>query len=144
MQPETTPPNPPSGPAETDEQVFVSFHYQEVKDLGKQFLTLISATLVFSVTFAEKILPFASATRFQKALLSLSWLILLASLAATGFGIYVNYLAASKAKGSVVYEYQRDFRSLARMSYAALDLAAILYGLSLFVLATIAGTRLLS
>ncbi len=35
--------------------VFLKFNYPELKDLGKHFLTIASATAVFLVSFVEKI-----------------------------------------------------------------------------------------
>ena len=37
---------------------FLKYDYGETKDLCKSFLTLVSALLVFSVTFSEKIVAF--------------------------------------------------------------------------------------
>jgi hypothetical protein len=39
-------------------ETFLKYDYAETKDLAKDFLTLVSAILVFSLTFAEKIVNF--------------------------------------------------------------------------------------
>ena len=52
-----------------DEIIFVKFKYVEIRDLLKHFLTLISASLVFSVTFSEKIIDFQNAPSKQKLVL---------------------------------------------------------------------------
>jgi hypothetical protein len=36
---------------------FVRFHYVEMKDLTKQFLTLIAGTLVLTISFADRSCP---------------------------------------------------------------------------------------
>src|SRR5687767_2944902 len=55
----------------TDElaQLFLKYDYPETKDLCKQFLTLVVAVLVFSLTFSEKIADFPRASNTTKALL---------------------------------------------------------------------------
>src|ERR1700741_559719 len=92
---------------------FVAFYYAEIKDLAKHFLTLISATIVLSITFADKIVPFTTATTDQKAVLIAVWIFLLASLLLTGLGLFQIFLAAEKASGSVVYDYAGDFQGIA-------------------------------
>ena len=52
-----------------DARIFLEFKYPEIRDLLKHFLTLISASLVFSVTFSEKIVNFEVASALQKGLL---------------------------------------------------------------------------
>lgn len=126
---------------ETREELFLRFHYAEVKDLTKHFLTLISGSLVLSVSFAEKILPLASATPWQKALLGGSWLALLLSLILAGAGLFINYLAGEQATGGIIYDYQVAFRALVQRSYFCLDLAAMIFGLALALLAVTAVTR---
>jgi hypothetical protein len=123
-------------------EIFASFHYGEIKDLAKHFLTLISGTLVFSVTFAEKIVPITKVTMPQKLLLGGCWVVLLASIFCAGLGLYVNYLAAEKAQGGIIYNHPKDYRTLARFSYSVLDLSAMLYGVALVLLAATAMTRL--
>jgi len=127
----------------TPEQIFAEFHYAEVKDLAKHFLTLIAGTLVLTVSFSDKILPFDTASRLQKYLLAGCWLGLLMSFVMAGFGLFTNYLAAEQARGGIIYNYQTDFRTLARRSYALLDLAAVIFTASLVLLGTTAMTRFL-
>ena len=127
---------------QSPEEVFVAFHYAEVKDLAKQFLTLIAGTLVLTVSFAEKIVPIAAAHVSQKWLLGMCWLSLLAAFVLTGLGIYTNYLAAEQAKGAMIYDYRTSFQVLARRTYRFLDFAGVLFTLSLCLLALSGAARL--
>ena len=133
----------PADQLPSEKEVFVTFHYQEVKDLAKHFLTLISATLVLSVTFADKIISFESAPHYQRWVLVSCWVLLIASLICAGFGLFRMFLAAEKAQGSLIYDYRGDFRSLARAAYFLLDVGAILYGGGLVLLASTGVIRLL-
>jgi len=121
----------------TPEEVFLSFLYPEVKDLAKNFLTLISATIVFSITFAEKVVDFAVATRAQKSAVVTSYAVLIASLGCCGLGLYTVFMAAEEASGSIVYEYGSDFRTLTKVAYHWLDAAGALYGLGLVLLVVV-------
>jgi hypothetical protein len=127
--------------SETPEQLFLRFHYAEVKDLAKHFLTLIAGSLVLSVSFAEKILPLASASPGQRWLLGGCWLALLFSLVLAGLGLFTNYLAGEQAHGGIIYDYRIGFRVLVQMSYLFLDVAALAFGMALVLLAATGVTR---
>ena len=117
-----------------DEEKFVEFHYAEVKDLGKHFLTLISGTIVFSITFADKIINFANASTLERGFLVAAYISFIVALVLCGTGLFGMYLAAETAMGSLIYDYQSDYRTIARRSYAFVDLAALLYGIGLLLL----------
>jgi hypothetical protein len=127
---------------QSPEEIFVTFYYTEVKDLAKHFLTLISATLVLTITFTDKIVPLASASAAQRLLLLASWLLFLLSLGLAGIGLFRIFLAAEKAKGSHVFDYADDFQTLARKAYRCLDLGAVAYGFGLILFAAVGATRL--
>jgi len=129
-------------PREPAEELFVKFHYAEVKDLAKQFLTLIAGTLVLTVSFAEKIVPLQGAHPAQKWLLGICWLSLLVAFVLAGLGIYTNYLAAEQARGGMIYDYGTNFQLLARRAYRYLDIAGVLFTASLCLLALTGATRL--
>ena len=61
--------------------------YQSTLDLGKFFLTLISAIFVASITFSEKIVNFNSSSWWSKSLLVACWILLLLSIASDGVGL---------------------------------------------------------
>jgi hypothetical protein len=121
-----------------EERIFLKFIYPEVKDLAKQFLTLILGSLVLSVTFSEKIVSFSAASIAQQICLLLSWLLLIVSLGMAGYGLYLIFLAAEQACGSIIYDYVNDFRDITRRSYLYLDWSAFIYGAGL-VLLVVAG-----
>lgn len=117
-----------------NELMFVKFKYPEIKDLLKHFLTLISASLVFSITFSEKIVNFTEATFTQKATLFSSWGVLIIALGACGLGIYTNYLAAERALERISGTLTSSFEKLAASSYLFQDIAGGLFGLGMVLL----------
>ncbi len=123
---------------------YIQFKYPEIKDLLKHFLTLISATLVFSVTFSEKVVDFHKSARTQKLTVFLAWILLAVALAACGAGIYLNYLTAEAAIAAKSSGNISAFRALEGLSYLAQDLAGLLYVIGLFVLVTSAVVRVRS
>jgi hypothetical protein len=115
-------------------RIFLEFQYPEIKDLLKHFLTLISGSLVFSVTFSEKIVGLDAAVPL-KVLMSIAWLCLLAALGFCGVGLYTLYLTAEQARLSLATsEDADDFQVTARASYQFQDLAGISFGAGLFLL----------
>jgi len=82
----------------TQARVFLEVDYVETKDLAKAFLTLMTAVLVASITFSEKIVNLNAATWWAKTTMVSSWLFLLMAIAACGTGltfmIYGAYYAA--------------------------------------------------
>jgi len=116
------------------EIIFVKFKYIEIRDLLKHFLTLISASLVFSVTFSEKIIDFQNAPSKQKLVLYLSWGALILSLGLCGYGLYTNYLAAEIAIKRINGLSESSFKNTAKISHLFQNLSAILYGLGLTLL----------
>ena len=123
-------------------QRFLQFYYPEVKDLCKHFLTLISATLVFSIAFSEKIVDFEKASTIDKTALLGVFLVLIIALGLCGLGLYYIFVAAEQAAGSVVLDYGGDFRVFARRSYILLDLSGLFYGVAMLGLVLIAASRI--
>jgi len=74
-------------------ELFLKYHYAETKDLLKTFLTLLSATLVLSIAFAEKIVEFKDSTRLAKTLLMSCWIGLIVSIVLCGLSICTIALA---------------------------------------------------
>ncbi|MBN8212936.1 MAG: hypothetical protein J0M09_08445 [Xanthomonadales bacterium] len=120
---------------------YIQFKYPEIKDLLKHFLSLISATLVFSVTFSEKVIDFHKSATNQKFIVFLAWILFSIALAACGLGIYLNYLTAEAAISAKISGDMADFLTFERLSYMAQDAAALLYVLGLFVLVSSAIVR---
>lgn len=130
------------GERPSEAQLFLEFKYAEIKDLLKHFLTLISASLVFSVAFADKIVAFHGNGPWQaKALTIVSWFVLILALGACGIGIYTLYLASERAIHSVMGDKSNDFSRMVGHSYFYQDVAGFLYGLGLVLLVASATTN---
>jgi hypothetical protein len=67
--------------------LFMKYDYTETKDLCKQFLTLVSGILVFSITFSEKIINYQQASTKTKLLLLLSWLLFALAITCCGIAL---------------------------------------------------------
>jgi hypothetical protein len=127
----------------SEARVFLEFKYPEIKDLLKHFLTLIAATLVFSVTFSEKIVDFQHARRSQHVLVIGAWFLLISALGSCGIGLYTLYLAAEHAIATEVFKRVTNFHLLARRSYFYQDMAGVLFGLGLCLLVASAAINFL-
>ena len=95
--------------------IFLSFNYPELKDLGKHFLTISSATAVFLLTFIEKLL---GPTVAFKPLITACMASLLLSIAAAGIGLFFNYIAGAGASGAIIWGIGKNkFRALTAVTY---------------------------
>jgi hypothetical protein len=93
---------------ERQAKLYLEKDYAESKDLAKTFLTLISAMLVASITFSEKIVDVSKAELLPLSTMIVCWLLLLVSLVACGAGLAFMTTAA----GMAAYEPQLDFREI--------------------------------
>lgn len=123
MTPPTSPPRTPDAAAER----FLRFNYPELKDLAKHFLTVVTATLVFSIAFAEKVINFQQSKPIAKLSLICSWILFAASIAFCGACLYVNFKAGEEANNSGIFTTVTDFRRLARTAYRLVDTALVLF-----------------
>ncbi len=114
--------------ANVDARIFLEFQYLEIKDLLKHFLSLISASLVFSVTFAEKIVNFENATKLPKCLLISSWGTLIVALGCCGVSLYTLYLSAERALLQISGQEYLKFSPIYEISCIFQDLAGLLFG----------------
>jgi hypothetical protein len=121
-------------PGPSAERLFLEFKYPEIRDLLKHFLTLISATLVFSITFSEKVLTYSAATDSHRLLIGGAWLLLVVALGLCGLGVFTLYLAAERALSSLAHKRKERFQVFARASYVFQDLSGLLFGIALAVL----------
>lgn len=78
-------------------ELFLKYNYAESKDLCKEFLTLVSGVLVFSVTFAEKIVRFNDPRARGRWTLFGAWISLVAALISGGIGLVELGFAANAA-----------------------------------------------
>lgn len=120
--------------AESHADIFLSFHYPELKDLGKHFLVIISAVLAFSVTFSEKIIGLSGSGWMQRLLLVGSWCLLMIALVATGIGVYFNFVAGAQANGGIIKGRPSNFKPLVRRTYRLYQIAGGTFIISLALL----------
>jgi hypothetical protein len=78
-------------------KVFLAGDYAESKDLGKAFLTLLTAVFVASITFSEKIVNVKEASWWPRGVMIAAWSLLLVAIAACGCGLCFITLAAGQA-----------------------------------------------
>lgn len=132
--------NPLEVPSESDHsraQIFLSFNYPELKDLGKHFLTLSSATAVFLLTFVEKLI--GSNPSFSY-LIKACMTSLLLSIATAGSGLFFNYIAGAGASGAMIWGIGKSrFRGLTIVTYILYMLAgsALFFAYALLAYATL-------
>ena len=100
---------------------FLTFNYPELKDLGKHFLTISSATLVFFVTFIDKV----AKNSLEQSSIKLILVFLLLSIVTAGLGIFVNYVAGSGASGAIVWGIGKDYKRLTAITYVLYLLAGL-------------------
>jgi hypothetical protein len=72
---------------------FLTYDYSETKDLGKAFLTLISAVLVFSITFSDKVVDFPRAGKRARLALFGGWSCFVLAIVVCGIAFCINYQA---------------------------------------------------
>lgn len=104
----------------TDAELFLKYNYPETKDMCLHFLTLVTAVLVFSLNFAEKVFDFQNATKNKRLVVITGWCLFILSIIFCGIGL----AAISLAGGNAVYQ-QNDFQSLARLAYKFIVLSGI-------------------
>ncbi|WP_129156276.1 hypothetical protein [Bosea sp. Tri-44] len=80
-------------------EMFMKYDYAETKDLLKTFITLISATLVFSITFSEKVVGIKDGSLESRVALIIAWSLLILALICSG--IALSFIAA--AAGKIIY-----------------------------------------
>jgi BON domain len=111
-------------------KLFLQYNYTETKDLCKHFLTVVSAILVFSLTFSEKIINFHQASRSAKMLLLIAWVLLIGSIVACGLGLVFISLAG----GQAVYGAKSNYQPLALTSYKWIIAAGLAFVVGLVFL----------
>jgi hypothetical protein len=111
-------------------ELFIKLDYTECKDLAKSFLTLMSAMLVASITFSEKIVNVHAAGKGPLLAMVSCWVLLLSALLACGVGLAMISLAA----GNAAYVPHLDYRVLEGAAAMLFVLAGLLFAASLVAL----------
>jgi hypothetical protein len=86
-------------------KVFLEKDYAETKDLAKTFLTLLSALLVTSITFSEKIVDIHNSRRTPLVCMVSCWFLLLLAIIFAGAGLATMAVAAGQAAYSPAVDY---------------------------------------
>lgn len=84
--------------SEHQAMALLTHDYLEFKDLGKALLTLLSATLVVSITFSEKVVDLDNAPAAAVSALFACWGLLFVAIATCGAGLVFMSHAAWVAK----------------------------------------------
>ena len=121
---------------------FLEFEYAEIKDLSKQFLTVVAGVLALSVTFSEKIVSFTQAGFKTRLLMMSCWVLCLGAFLLGGCAIFLIYNAGAAAKRTILYQRFHPYRLMAALSYWCLDLAGAAFVLALVLLVLAAFLRL--
>jgi hypothetical protein len=85
-------------PLNDDAINFLKYAFTETKDLAEHFLTVVTAVLVFSLTFSEKVANFSTATTWVRVSITVAWSSML--LAIIACGIAICYVALSGGAAS--------------------------------------------
>ena len=119
---------------ERSSDLFFKYNYTETKDFCKQFLTLVVAVLVFSLTFSEKVVGYQSASLPARLCLAIAWTAMLISIVSCGIGLTFMALAG----GDAVYG-GTSYYALADKAYKLIVVAggAFIVGLILLIVAAI-------
>ncbi len=115
-------------PLSTYREDFLRYDYAETKDMAKSFLTLVSALLVFSLTFSEKVIGFPDAGGFPRMCLIASWALFIMAIILCG----VSLCFISLAGGNALYE--GDYLPLALRSWVCLLIAGSFFAIGLIIL----------
>jgi len=118
--------------------LFLKYDYAETKDLLKTFITLVSATLVFSLTFSEKVVNFSSAPLRTRQTLFASWALLIGALIAAGIGLAFIAAAAGVAIYGAIPLLSFDGATLALISWSFVLVAGFVYVAGLIMMAVAA------
>jgi len=110
---------------------FMTYDYAELKDLCKEFLTLVSAILVFSITFADKIVGFKATSRWP---LLVSWIAFIVAIVLCGLGLGLIALAGGQAVSGAPSDIYRSMEYRASMMTFGAGLS-FLIGLAALIVA---------
>ena len=102
-------------------ELFLKYDFAVTQDLCKQFITLVTGVLVFSLTFSDKVVKFSRAKKFLRVLVAVSWASMLFAIIACGLGLTYICLAG----GQAVYGPENDYALTAHTSYAWIIMAGI-------------------
>jgi hypothetical protein len=114
----------------------LEFSYPEVKDLAKQFLTVVAAVLALSVTFSDRVVHFAAAARPVRALMLASWACSVLAFVLGGVAIVFIFDGGRIATHEVMHRYRHDasFGPYEGGAITCMSFAGLAFVLSLILL----------
>lgn len=124
-----------------DARLFIIHGYPEIRTLGLQFLTLLSAILVFSTTFSEKIIDYKVSGILIKMVLITAWCLIICAIILDGVSLAYNAFALPNAltdnqnisEGPPTF-YDPAFRAIKTMLFAGV---CFIYGIIFIMIASI-------
>lgn len=90
-------------PSFKDAEKFIKYGYPEIKTLSIQFLTLLTAILIFSLTFSEKIVNYNQSKKSIRIILVAGWTLLIMAIISDGIGLAFNAFALPTALADLNY-----------------------------------------
>jgi hypothetical protein len=112
---------------EADAKLFLDKDYTETKDLTKAFLTLLTALLVASITFSEKIVDLSRSGWWSRGMMICCWVLLLIAIATCGAALAFM----TTAVGWATYYPQADYRQFEMKAVWLLIIAGLSFGSAL-------------
>jgi hypothetical protein len=128
----------------TKREIFLRFHYADLKDSFKQLFALISIVFVFSASFGQNIITAASVIGYWKAYQFSPYVLFILSLAVCSVGYYMLGVAGDKATNLKLWKYwlpywnNMEFDKCMLWSSWAFDISGGLFLLGLFLLVCVA------
>jgi hypothetical protein len=110
-------------------KLFLQYDYAETKDLCKDFLSLVAAILVFSITFSEKIVSRERDVAGTRQRLLAAWVAFIVSIVVCGGGLVLMSLAGGFATYGL-----GDYLRLASIAWVLILIAGSLFVLGLISL----------
>lgn len=107
--------------------LFLEVDFAEAKDLSKAFLTLLTAVLVASITFSEKIVGIGTSGWWARSTMVTCWLLLLLAIVACGAALALMATAA----GYALYQPELGYQRLTVRAVYLYLTAGVFFGLGL-------------
>ena len=114
---------------------FILHGYQEIKSISIQLLTLVTAILVVSITFSEKVVKYDEAHKYAKLSLIIGWSALMIAIIFDGIGLALNAFALPHAIFDVNNnEIRKELYSAEFLKHAVRALVSIIISGIFFIL----------
>lgn len=119
-------------------ELFLKYDYPETRDLMKAFLTVVTATLAFSIAFSEKIVGTQKSSQIIRKTMLFSWVLFFLALGFGGLSVILIAGAAGCAIYGEIPVITCGGWTLALWSWGTGLFASLLFGFGLIGLAVAA------